>query len=231
MKAIAVLVIVCTLLAAAGRADVVEWQDAAGVQHYTNVTDEVPPGQVARVIVSEPARQPQGSAAPTASESETAPPRDMAAAYDGLSRAYLEGLERGLALGGGDRGGNVYISGPLAVTIATSTPDSGYVSPGLAWPYDSLWAGYYPFVPGYYPLVGPFRQHRSKHHAGHFKGFPFADRFALAKHFITPAGPPPLGAAGPPPLGVAFNRSPGGVLSGNLRAAHTQHAITSGRGR
>ena len=46
MKAIGAIVVsvtVSTLVATAARADILEWQDAEGVRHYTNLKDEVPP--------------------------------------------------------------------------------------------------------------------------------------------------------------------------------------------
>jgi len=150
MKAIGAIVVsvtVSTLVATAARADILEWQDAEGVLHYTNLKDEVPPEQQSRVVVDERARQPQAPAAeekPQASAGEQAESRrDTAEADDRAqaAHAYIEGLENGLELARSvNTGGSAYVSGPLVVTISGSTPSEVYSPP---W-----YSGYYPFLPG-----------------------------------------------------------------------------------
>lgn len=239
MKAIGAIVVsvtVSTLVATAARADILEWQDAEGVRHYTNLKDEVPPEQQSRVVVDERARQPQASAAASAAEEkpqasvqeQAEPRRDTAAADDRAeaAHAYVEGLENGLELARSvNAGGSAYVSGPLVVTISGSTPYDLYSPPWYSG-YYPLSSGYYPFVSGYYPLlttaVGRHRLHRHHKEIAQVErpGFPF-----------TPAaGPPPLGpsvgpvlrgfptsAAGPPPLGLPVGLVVRGVSGGTWR--------------
>jgi hypothetical protein len=242
MKAIAAIVVsvtLSTLVGTAARADILEWQDAEGVLHYTNLKDEVPPEQQSRVVVDERARQTQAPAAeekPQASAGEQAEPRRDTAATDDraeAARAYVEGLENGLELARSvNTGGSTYVSGPLVVTISGSTPAGVYPPPWYSGYYPFL-SGYYsplggysPFISGYYPLLttafGGHRFHRQQKQLAQVErpGFPF-----------TPAaGPPPLGlsvgpvlrgfptsAAGPPPLGLPVGPVARGVSGGTWR--------------
>lgn len=159
----AVAAIVLLSLSAAAWADIIEWQDANGVRHYTNLQAEIPKEQQpsARVVVDELARRAPASGVtePRASEAAAQPPegrREAQVVYDRSeeSRAYLEGLERGLAVGrslSDVRGGDVQINGPLAVARA-SRPMPSYIYPP---PYPLT--GYYPFV------TTSFDRGRSRH--------------------------------------------------------------------
>jgi uncharacterized protein DUF4124 len=189
-----VLALVLLSLPAVASANILEWTDDAGVTHYTNLKGEVPSQQVGQVVVDEQVWLPQGSAVPEAKEDPVAepdPPRDT---EDEVFRAYIAGLESGLARNV-STGGSVYISGPLAVTISPPTPYGSpygnYVLPGYDW------------LPGYYPFLttSVIRRHRGPMR-GRF-GAGFRRPFRFPQRFTTPAGPPPLGAAGPPPLGAA----------------------------
>jgi hypothetical protein len=197
------------LIATAARADIFKWEDAAGVEHYTNLKDEVPQQQAVQTVVNERARQLQGSSTPAAEketvESEPAPEPAPAEAGDSsqVTRAYLEGLESGLARAG-NAGGDVYVNTPVSVTVLPPAPASG----DLLAAYDGLLPGYYPFVSGYLPLVSTsFNRHhvhrhtgrttQTRHHGTAFDGGPLSPL-----NFISPAGPPPWGAAGPPPWGA-----------------------------
>jgi hypothetical protein len=186
-----VLALILASLPAVASADLFEWTDTAGVTHYTNLKAEVPSQQVVQVVVDEQVWLPQGSAVPDAEEDPVAqpqPPRDTA---DEVLRAYLAGLTSGLA-GTISTGGSVYISGPLAVTISSPTPYGSYAAPG----YDWRLPGYYPFLTT--SVIGRHRgPMRGRFRTGFRRQIPFSQRF------ISPAGPPPLGAAGPPPLGAA----------------------------
>lgn len=189
MKIIAVCLMLSALIATAGYADIVEWQDGDGVRHYTNLKDEVPQEYSAQVVVDERTHHPQDS-----SEAQVVaePPPDAPATDDRATLAYLEGLERGLdvAARSVNTGGSVMINGPLAVTIPIPMP---YAAPPIG--PDWLLAGY-PFLYGYTWLGTPFRHHGL---AGHDRGFAtnFQGPFRLPSHFASPAGPRPLGAAGP----------------------------------
>ncbi len=181
---------VLLLVATAAEADIVEWRDAEGVQHYTNVEAAVPPDRraTAQVIVSE-----QVWRAPVADSAQTAPPpaavrtdeparaatgvREWQAATD----AYLAGLERGLQLSRAVRGGDVSISGPLAVANST-----GAVSPASYW-----WPA------PVYPLVTTsFDRGRSRHRTLRML---LQDQFAIDDEgpyvFEDPFEYPPLGVA------------------------------------
>jgi hypothetical protein len=200
------------LIATGAGADIFGWQDAEGVQHYTNLKDEVPRAQVVQTVVDERARQPQQSSSPAAeaeaAESAPAPEPAPAKADDssGVARAYQQGLESGLARAG-NTGGDVYVSVPLAVTVLAPAPYGGNILPGYYGYYGWL-PGYYPFMAGYVPL-GPaaFKRHRMDRHDGrmtprqHF-GTDFQGPLLSPGEFLSAAGPPPLNAVGPPPLGA-----------------------------
>jgi hypothetical protein len=211
------------LIATGARADIFEWQDAGGVQHYTNLKDEVPQQQAVQTVVDERVWQLQRSSTPAAEEevveSEPAPEPAKAGDSSEVLRAYVEGLESGLARAG-NAGGDVYVSVPLAVTVLAPAPYGGNLLPG----YDGLLPGYYPFLSGYAPPVSTsFRRPRANHHNGPMTrrqrlGADFQGRFLFPQRFISPAGPPPLGAAGPPPLGAAGPPPRGVALSPALRS-------------
>lgn len=186
-----VLLLILASLPAVASADILEWTDDAGVTHYTNLKGEVPPQQVVRVVVDEQVWLPQGSALPAVQDEPVAQPEPPRDTEDDMLRAYLAGLDSGLA-SNVSTGGSVYVSGPLAVTISAPTPYGSYVLPG----YDWVLPGYYPFLTT--SVIG--RHWGPKH--GRF-GTDFRERFAFSQRFISPAGPPPLGAAGRPPLGAA----------------------------
>lgn len=186
-----VLAVVLASLAAVASADILAWTDDAGVTHYTNLKGDVPLEQGLQVVVDEQVWLPHGSAVPDAKEEPVAPPEASRDTENELLRAYLAGLDNGLA-GTVSTGGSVYVSGPLAVTIAPPTP---YGSDGLPG-YDWVLPGYYPFLTT--SVIGRYRGPMR----GRF-GTGFRGRFPSTQRFISPAGPPPLGAAGPPPLGAA----------------------------
>lgn len=187
-------------------ADILGWTDNAGVTHYTNLKAEVPAQQAAQVIVDEQVWLPQGPALPEGKEDpviQPEPPRD---AKDEVWRAFLAGLDSGLASNVGT-GRSVYISGPLAVTTSPPTPYGSYVPSG----YDWLLAGYSPFVTP--AVIGRHSPIRGRFGTG-FRGLlPFSHRS------FGPAGPPPIGAAGPPPVGAAGPPPVGAAGPPPIRAA------------
>ena len=134
------LIVTLLLIASAASADIVKWQDADGVTHYTNIPAEIPKDEQANavVVVDELARrQPDTNdvtaAAPPAAPAE--PAREAQVIYDrtALADVYLEGLERGLeSARTGAQGGSVQINGPLAVATTSAPPA-------------------YPYLPPYYP--------------------------------------------------------------------------------
>ncbi len=184
--------LILAALPAVASADILAWTDNAGVTHYTNLKGEVPSQQAVQVVVDEQVWVSHGSSVPVATEEPVAqlePPVDTGT---DVLRAYLAGLESGLARDV-STGTSVYISGPLAVTISAPTPYSSYLLPGYGW----LPPGYYPYltpsVIGWHqgPLRGRFGP------PGFHRHFPFPPPFSGA------VGPPPFGAAGPPPFGAA----------------------------
>ncbi len=166
---IAVLALVLTLVPGVGAADIISWEDTQGVEHYTNLSDSVPQQESAsaRVVVSEKIWQAAPAAAPdTGGTAADGPVAGEAAADDSLvSRAYLDGLERGMDIAGssvgGGGGGRVQVSGPLAVvyTAAAPQPYFNYVPP--YYPYDLLG---FPFLlnPGFVVTVSD-HHHRRAH--------------------------------------------------------------------
>jgi uncharacterized protein DUF4124 len=155
-------------------ADIFRWTDDAGVTHYTNLRSEVPAEHQAsaQVVVDEAARRPPaandarvpdapGAIAPAP---EPPSPAQMADRSDDRFQqlsAYLEGLQRGLTLGGTVAvGGGVEINGPLVVGGSNSWPYSySYGGPYFCgWPY-SYSCGW----PYFYPGVAVFHHERSPH--------------------------------------------------------------------
>jgi len=142
-----VLAVILASLPAAASADILEWTDNAGVTHYTNLKGEVPSQQAAQVVVNEQIWLPQGPALPEVKDDppppapvalpDPPPPRETA---DEVLRAYVAGLDSGLARSGSS-GGSVYINGPLAVTVS---PPPSYVNDVL--PSDYWLPAYTPFL-------------------------------------------------------------------------------------
>lgn len=145
MKAIVLGMLV--LLPTVAGADILSWQDADGVRHYTNLQAEVPKEhrESATVVVDETARHGQDAPASAAGEvasRDSDTPRQAQVVYDRsqVSEAYLEGLRRGLEVAGAinTAGGSVQISGPLAIANATSptTPYDVYPYPLVTTSFD-----------------------------------------------------------------------------------------------
>jgi hypothetical protein len=192
------VVLVAILLSWSGAAvaDIVEWQDADGVRHFTNLKSEIPKEQAAssRVVVDELARQSSPDTAPAmpqAAAQAPEPRREAEVVYDRsqLSSAYLRGLQQGLQaagiIAGGGGGGGVQINGPLAIARG-SNPESYY----------DYYPGYYP---GYYPFITTsFDRGRSRHLTLRML---LQDQFALDRaapfvfeeRFVPPFGYPPRG--------------------------------------
>jgi hypothetical protein len=159
MRFLVVIAILFCWVSAAG-ADIIEWQDADGVFHYTNLKGEIPKDQEGstRVVVDELVRQPANTGATPAVADpapEAANPRPEADALEARVQAaaqartqaldaYVRGLQQGLdAITGTANGGGseVQINGPLVVTQGTNPA-----------PYaDGYFPGYYPV--GYYPFA------------------------------------------------------------------------------
>ena len=196
-----VLAVILTSLPLAASADILEWTDNAGVTHYTNLKAEVPSQQAVQVVVDEQVWVPRGPAEPDEKRQDpVAPPQPPPLPEDEVSRAYVAGVESGLARNV-STGGSVYIAGPLAVTIASPSSPT-YVQPGADW-----------LLPGYSPFLttavverprGPERGRGSPGNHGRSPVFPRSP---------SAAGPPPIGAAGPPPIGAA-GRPPVGAAGG-----------------
>jgi hypothetical protein len=147
----AILVLV-VLLSRPVSADIVAWQDAAGVRHYTNLAALVPEAyrNVARVVVDEAARQ---GAEPAPAETER--PDDAGVRSDrmqattaldreALAQAYLAGLQRGLTAEDlQNRAPSVVFNGPCSVGafrparddfVRSRTIASSYLAPAVAGP-------------------------------------------------------------------------------------------------
>jgi hypothetical protein len=192
MNLLVIMIILLCWSGVAG-ADIIEWQDADGVRHYTNLKGEVPKEEAStRVVVDELARQPAATSAaagePTSAPQSIEPRREAEVVYDRsrVSEAYLRGLRRGLEtavlVAGGGGGGGVQINGPLA--IANSARPAPY--------YD-------PYYSGYFPLVNTsFDRGRSRHLTLRLL---LQDQFAIDRaapfvfdeRLFPPFGYPPLG--------------------------------------
>jgi hypothetical protein len=188
--------VVFIFCATAALADILEWQDANGVRHYTNLKSEVPKEHqpALQVVVDELARRPaaENAAASGEAAAETPSvelPRQAQVVYDRseAAQAYVEGLERGLELArtmsAAGTGGNARFNGPLAIANAVnSSPYGGYLTP---------W---------YYPLVTTsFDRGRSRYLTLRML---LEDQFALDQEgpyvyqrYLPPFGYPALGVA------------------------------------
>jgi hypothetical protein len=182
------------ITATAASADIVEWKDAEGVRHYTNIEAEVPPAyrQSVLVVVNEQARpipaaestEAPGQQPVVAKADEPVRPAEGAHDWPPGTEAYLAGLERGLQLGRAVRaGGDVNIIGPLAVASAAGAgPGVGYFLPS-------------PVVP---LVTTSFDRGRSRHRTLRML---LQDQFAIDEE-----GPYVFdGQLGAAPLGVALN--------------------------
>jgi hypothetical protein len=143
MKA-SVLALILLLPPVVAAADILQWKDASGVTHYTNLKAEVPADEHASVVVDEAARRTQstvdeGTAGPAVPASQPPePPRQAQVIYDRsqVSNAYLEGLERGLEVGRSvAAGGSVQINAPLVAGGYSTAP---YVEYGRPYSYPLL---------------------------------------------------------------------------------------------
>ena len=105
------------------RADIVEWQDAQGVRHFTNSKDDVPGGEPARVVIAE--HTAPAATTSVAPEPASEPPRQAQVVYDysQVTDAYLAGLQEGLSLAG--RNPTETINQPVAIAGARGN-DSWY---------------------------------------------------------------------------------------------------------
>jgi hypothetical protein len=205
---IVLAVILASLAPAVASADIFTWTDDAGVSHFTNLKAELPTQQAVQVVVDEQVWGPRDAPLPEVKEDpvvQSQPPPDTERnADDEVRRAYLAGLDSGLA-STVSTGGSVYISGPLAVTI--SSPESYPASYPLYQPgYDWLTPGYIPFITTS-TIARPRGLQRGRVRTG------FHRRIPAFPPSINAAGPPPIGAAGPPPIGAA-GRSPVGAAGG-----------------
>lgn len=185
-----VLALIFAVLPAVACADIVQWTDTAGVTHYTNVKGDVPSHEVAQVVVDEQVWLSRSSALPDAEEQEVTEPEPPRYSEDEVLQAYLAGVDSASTPAPEvSTGGNVYISGPLAVAIAPSVPYGRDLLPGYGW-----------LLPGYAPVLTTSAVWRH--------GVPKRGRFGpharvrFPQRFMNPAGPPPLGAPGPPPFGA-----------------------------
>ena len=190
MKALAIgMLLVCAPVLA--YADILEWTDAQGIAHYTNLKGEVPKEDrdLTHVVVDEQARQlaaaPADPALPAAPPAVEAP-RQADVVYDRSQEtdAFLAGLTRGLEMArtvNHADGGGVQINGPLAVA---STQSPAAYSP-YPYPY------YYPFV------TTSFDRGRSRHQTLRML---LQDQFAVDRE-----GPFVFDRLGLPPLNVGLN--------------------------
>jgi hypothetical protein len=228
-SAVAIAILVSVSWVGVAVADILEWQDADGVSHYTNLKGEIPKEQegATRVVVDEAARQSAAPSPPAVAEepaprapepqAQTEVVSDRTDETDAYVRGVLRGIESARSAAD-DRGDTiVQINGPLAIVDA-ATP-AAYSEPSYPWLYPPGYPpGFFPgwYAPGFFPGVGtPFGHGRLRHWQRQAK----VDSFLFNQRVIPPAGPPPLGVAwdpvsrqerivppaGLPPLGVGPN--------------------------
>jgi hypothetical protein len=207
-----VFALILAALPAMASADIFEWTDDAGVTHYTNLKADVPTEQTARVVVDEQVWHPQPDI-PLPDVKAEPVPQPPPQTGDEAARAYIAGLESGLTNSAGT-GSNVYITGPLAVTVAPPPVSySSYAVPAYDW------------LPAYYTFVAtPVSGRHPGPGRGRRFGPAFRGRLPFSGVVSGPAGPPPIGAAGRPPIGAAgrpplgaAGRPPVAVSGGHFR--------------
>jgi len=132
------------LLSVPAVADVIEWRDADGVRHYTNIKEEIPEEQraQAQVVINEAVRHPAAevNVAPPQASNEADPPRQAQVVYDRstMQEAYLNGVQQGMELAGsrdGQIGAGVQINGPLAIANSAAPPPPAYVVGPYGYPF------------------------------------------------------------------------------------------------
>ena len=116
------------------RADIVEWRDAQGVRHFTNVSEDIPSSvrNETRLVArehSDPAASPAPPSVAVASSkpAEDDPPRQAQVVYDPthLASVYRAGLEEGLLLeqrAGARSSGPTQVIAPVAIANAPAAP-------------------------------------------------------------------------------------------------------------
>jgi len=175
------------LLSSQVSADIVAWDDAAGVRHYTNLRELVPEAYrgTAQVIVDEAARTATVATAaegPLADDMPSPDERTRAAAVaerEAVTRAYMEGVERGMAAVGREQDpAPVVFNGPLAVAVAAPTDAPAVYAP---------WPPYAPLV------TSSFDRGRSRH---------LTLRLLLQEQFAIDRDGPYAYVGRIPPLGV-----------------------------
>jgi hypothetical protein len=137
-----ILGLLVLLLPSVAGADILEWRDADGVRHYTNLKGEVPKDQreSVQVVVDELARHPQAAepaappaaAPPAATQPADEPRREAQVLYDRSNTvdAYVAGLERGLETAHAvSSGGSVQINAPLVAGGGSVIPSYGVLPP------------------------------------------------------------------------------------------------------
>jgi len=140
------------LLSSMAQADIIEWHDASGVRHFTNLIEEVPKENrdAMQVVVDEAVRRPPAEAPAAVSPPASVEPRREAEVIYDRSRAaaYMDGWRAGLAasMPTESGGSSVQINGPLVTNAIAPAP-------------------YVPYLPPYYsPLVTTsFDRGRSRH--------------------------------------------------------------------
>lgn len=123
MKTLVVALVL--LIPRAAAAEVVVWVDAQGVEHYTNVPEEIPKayrGATRVVVRAMPRREEVELPAPSRRERDR-PERQRLAqiVFDRPARSddYVRGFVEGFSHGHGDtRTGDIHIQGPLAISDA-----------------------------------------------------------------------------------------------------------------
>jgi len=113
------------LLPAGASAEIVAWVDSQGVQHYTNVPEDIPPDyrdSVRTVVKDMPLAEEPPPAPPTRRELDRPARRRLAqVVFDRPERSedYMRGFVEGIAqVQGRARAGDINIQGPLAVARA-----------------------------------------------------------------------------------------------------------------
>ncbi|HVN87555.1 MAG TPA: hypothetical protein VMW17_22190 [Candidatus Binatia bacterium] len=124
----ALIVVLGLLIPLVGvRADIVEWQDAEGVRHFTNSKEEVPGGERARVVIAErpaPATGVVSDAPPAPGIAESPKQAQVVYDYSLLTDAYAQGVVAGLALARDT--GSTTINQPIALSGARGGDDGRF---------------------------------------------------------------------------------------------------------
>jgi hypothetical protein len=186
-----VVVLLLAVISAPAAADIYVWRDNAGVNHYVNDLENVPPEYRKEAI---PVAKDWARVAPAAAPAEPSPTPIAAKPETGQSSSARDVLEE--TYEAGFRAGEQGSPSPPSSTVVGPIVQNFVVEPEPQIVSDRLIP-----LPFFVERRHPHARRADRNRDDISRRFSPASR---APFLQGPAGPPPLGAAGPPP--VRFDR-------------------------